>query len=36
VYRTYDGYIKEEGASKQKVVKKKSSENAYDATSEEK
>jgi DNA-binding Lrp family transcriptional regulator len=31
VYRTYDGYIKEEGASKQKIAKKKSSEDAYDS-----
>ncbi len=36
VYRTYDSYIKDEGASKQKVAKKKSSETAYDAASQEK
>ncbi|MGI0065338.1 MAG: hypothetical protein ACREA5_02185 [Nitrosotalea sp.] len=32
VYRTYDVYIKDEGSSKQKVVKKKTSENAYGDT----
>jgi DNA-binding Lrp family transcriptional regulator len=36
VYRAYDGYIKDEGASKQKVAKKKNSENAYDSASQEK
>lgn len=30
VYRTYDTYIKDESSSKQKIAKKKSSEDAYD------
>jgi len=34
VYRTYDGYIKDEGSSKQKITKKKSSEDAYDGDSQ--
>src|SRR5579864_3664949 len=34
VYRTYDTYIKDEGSSKQKVAKKKSDEDAYDAKSD--
>ena len=36
VYRTYDAYIKDEGSSKQKVTKKKNSEDAYDGTPSEK
>jgi len=36
VYRTYDTYIKDEGSSKQRVAKKKSSEDAYgDSKSEQ-
>ncbi len=35
VYRTYDTYIKDEGSSKQRVVKKKSSEDAYDDSKSE-
>ena len=35
VYRTYDTYIKDEGSSKQKVAKKKSSEDAYDDSKSE-
>ena len=35
VYRTYDTYIKDEGSSKQRVAKKKSSEDAYDDSKSE-
>lgn len=34
VYRTYDGYIKDEGASKQKIAKKKSNEDAFGGAEE--
>jgi DNA-binding Lrp family transcriptional regulator len=34
VYRTYDGYIKDEASSKQKIIKKKSAENAFEGESQ--
>jgi hypothetical protein len=36
VYRTYDTYIKDESSSKQKITKKKSSDDAFDGTTVEK